>query len=391
MKGQRKSIVCVWLMVFWLCSIANAQLSPTAFTWSGGLSYTGGFLKGEYDLLFRLFDQPTGGNQLGLDCIRDNVDASDGFVRYVALDFGIDVFDGETRWLEISYRAPGEEVPHQTLDAPRKAVSRLYVPMTGGDVDFLSSLRVGSEGFARYAFDVSTPWAFIGLNGTGQNKMDSRAGITLENNGVPKWHIFNNAHDYDNLTIESGDPEADNIVKIGTTLSGRDAVFNGVVIGGDPTGVGYAATYTSIGVSSPGLNLRLQSPNGIYFHVDVDADETYGTALAIDPNGNVGIGTNRPAYKLDVEGAVQAREYYTGDIIFQKDGTKPVWRMYEDEAGLYVESLTTGQHYSVVLKEIGAEDGRTPELEALEAENERLKQRLDKLEARMATLTRQRR
>lgn len=387
MKGQRKSIVCVWLTVFWLGSIGNAQLSPTAFTWSGGLTYTGGFLKGEYDLLFRLFDQHTGGNQLGLDCIRDNVDASDGFVRYVELDFGIDVFDGETRWLEISYRAPGEEVPHQTLDAARKAVSRFYLPMTGGDVDFLSSLRIGSEGFARHALDVSSPWATIGVNGTGADMTTSRAGIKLENNGITKWHIYNEPSDGDSLTIDPGDPDAESMVKIRTTLSANKGVFSKVVIGGSSEELHYALAHETIGVSSPQFNLRLQSPNGIYFHVD--ADETYGTALAIDPNGNVGIGTYRPACMLDVKGTIQAREYRTGDIIFQKDGTKPVWRMYEDEAGLYVESLTTGKRYSVVLKAMSAEDDGNSTLEALEAENNKLKQRLERLEASMDALTRQ--
>jgi len=46
-----------------------------------------------------------------------------------------------------------------------------------------------------------------------------------------------------------------------------------------------------------------------------------------------------------------ASEFKTGDITFNKDG-KPVWRMFEDENGLYVESLTTGKIYSVMLKEI---------------------------------------
>ena len=59
-------------------------------------------------------------------------------------------------------------------------------------------------------------------------------------------------------------------------------------------------------------------------------------------NGNVGIGTISPGYKLDVEGYVQAYGYYTGDIIFQKDGQK-LWRMFEKPDALHTESLTTGQ------------------------------------------------
>jgi hypothetical protein len=33
---------------------------------------------------------------------------------------------------------------------------------------------------------------------------------------------------------------------------------------------------------------------------------------------------------------MQAHGYYTGDIVFQKDGNK-LWRMFEDEDGLYLK------------------------------------------------------
>ena len=337
-----------------------------------------GFLKGEYDLLFRLFDRHTEGNQLGLDWTQDNVDASDGFVHFIVLDFGIDVFDGETRWLEIAYRPAGEEGLYQTVDTPRQAIIRTYLSMTGRDGDFVSTLRVGSEGFARHALDVSSPWATIGVNGTGQNLLTRSAGIKLERNGVTKWHIYNYAYD-DTLYIDPDANEPENMVKVNTTLNAKNGIFGSVVIGGDPTGVGYALAHGTMGVTPPANNLRLQSPNGIYFHAN--ADEIPQTAVAIDPNGNVGIGTNSPAYKLAVRGTIQAREYRTGDIIFQKDGSKPVWRMYEDEAGLYVESLTTGNHYSVVLKEIDSDSNTKSRMEALADENVALRRRLEKLES----------
>jgi hypothetical protein len=377
MKLLPKTIVCVCVLL-WLCSTGNAQLSLTGFTWSGHVNVGDGVLLGEYDLLFKLFDHHTGGSQLGFDWTQDNVDVSDGFVRFVELDFGIDIFDGQTRWLEISYREVGTDMPYQTSDV-RKAIIRSYLPLMGGDGNIVSSLRVGSEGFARHALDVSSAWATIGINGTGQDSITGSAGIKLEKNGVTKWHIYNNASD-DTLRIYPGDDEAD-MVKVNTTLNAKNGILGSVVIGGDPTGIGYALSHGTVGVIPPANNLRLQSPNGIYFHVGVEPNEAYGTAIAIDPNGNVGVGTHRPAYKLDVVGTIRAREYLTGDIIFQKDGIKPVWRMYEDEAGLYVESLTTGKHYSVVLEEKDSKSDTKSRMEALEAENAELKIRLQKVES----------
>ena len=72
--------------------------------------------------------------------------------------------------------------------------------------------------------------------------------------------------------------------------------------------------------------------------------------------GTVGIGVENPNsnpdgltpdLKLDVAGTVRAdtvraQAFLTGDIKFHKDG-KLVWRMFEDEAGLYLESNTTGE------------------------------------------------
>jgi hypothetical protein len=70
----------------------------------------------------------------------------------------------------------------------------------------------------------------------------------------------------------------------------------------------------------------------------------------VKADGSIGIGTPDPEYKLDVEGTVQAHDFITGDITFRKDGKK-LWRMFEDEKGLYVENLSTGKTSKVFLEE----------------------------------------
>jgi len=88
---------------------------------------------------------------------------------------------------------------------------------------------------------------------------------------------------------------------------------------------------------------------------------------------------------------VQAYGYNTGDIIFQKDGKK-LWRMFEDEAGLYLENLNTGKIYSFVLREkdnaVNAvqKDNFGQVIKVLQAENQTLKERIEALERNIQQL-----
>jgi len=77
----------------------------------------------------------------------------------------------------------------------------------------------------------------------------------------------------------------------------------------------------------------------------------FDPGIFINSVQRVGIGTTNPQYKLDVEGDAQAHSWHTGDIYFQKDGEE-LWRMFEDEDGLYLESPKTGKVYKILMEEV---------------------------------------
>jgi hypothetical protein len=115
----------------------------------------------------------------------------------------------------------------------------------------------------------------------------------------------------------------------------------------DKPGIGFSETD-----GNENENYHLRVDNGT-LHIGTNNNNysAFGPKIAVQQDGNVGIGLTSPGYKLDVDGDIQAEAYHAGDIFFQKDGEK-LWRMFEDEQGLYVESLKTGKKYSFMLQEI---------------------------------------
>ena len=80
--------------------IASSQVSTT-FTYQGQLRLTGEPFTGMADLEFRLYDQLTGGAEIGSAQLRPDWPVEDGLFQ-VELDYGASAFDGSDRFLEIS-------------------------------------------------------------------------------------------------------------------------------------------------------------------------------------------------------------------------------------------------------------------------------------------------
>ena len=124
------------------------------FTYQGRLKQTGAPVTGDYDLEFRLYDDPDAGTQVGpTETLTDHPVTNGLFTA--PLDFGADAFDGDARWLQIVVEG-NTLTPRQKLTAAPYALFALGAPWSG--------LRGIPAGFDDGTDDVG--WALTGNAGT---------------------------------------------------------------------------------------------------------------------------------------------------------------------------------------------------------------------------------
>jgi microcystin-dependent protein len=91
----------------------------TAFSYQGRLVLGGAPASGNWDVQFKLYDAATGTNQVGSTVTKTNVPVNTGLFS-TTLDFG-EVFDGNSRWLDIAARTNGSVGGYTNL-TPRVAI-----------------------------------------------------------------------------------------------------------------------------------------------------------------------------------------------------------------------------------------------------------------------------
>ena len=143
-------------------------VTGTAFSYQGHLKDAGGPVTDTCDFEFDLFDEATGGIQIGTTVRASVVTVTDGlFTRQ--LDFG-EVFNGTERHLEISVRCPAESGAYSTL-SPRQEMTP--VP-----------------------YALALPGLYTQYNGTSSNIIagshenivsDGVGGGTISGGGAPNW------------------------------------------------------------------------------------------------------------------------------------------------------------------------------------------------------------
>lgn len=90
-----------------------------AFNYQGKLSDGSLPASGTYQMQFALFDDPTGTTQIGSTVTKNSVTVSSGIFS-VQLDFGVNAFPGDARYLEIAVKKVSE--PSYTTLTPRQPI-----------------------------------------------------------------------------------------------------------------------------------------------------------------------------------------------------------------------------------------------------------------------------
>src|SRR5437868_12482518 len=105
------SLLCVIVLALFSGHILGATTPPpaslsTAFTYQGQLRDTGLPANGSYDFTFSLFDGSNPQVQIGSTLTVNAVTVTNGLFT-VSLDFGLKVFTGQDRYLEVSVQTAG--------------------------------------------------------------------------------------------------------------------------------------------------------------------------------------------------------------------------------------------------------------------------------------------
>ncbi len=110
------------LILLFCCPCTEIRAQTTVVTFQGKLKDGGTQPTGQYDFTFKLYDLLSGGNQIGGDVVRNDVQVTEG-VFTVDIDFGSSPFTSDiARFLEISVRL-GTSAGGYTVLLPRQPLT----------------------------------------------------------------------------------------------------------------------------------------------------------------------------------------------------------------------------------------------------------------------------
>lgn len=173
MKTAKISTILVLALGLVICLPGTGKAAPmgTAFTYQGRLLDSNDVADGIYDFQFKLFDNlgilPNG--QVGKTLDVNDIDIIDGYFT-VVLDFGVDAFNGDARWLDIGVR-PGKSIdPNDyTKLFPRQELTPLPYSIYSGKAGDLLLPYSAVVSSAESAFLVRNTGLGKAIQGIGEN------------------------------------------------------------------------------------------------------------------------------------------------------------------------------------------------------------------------------
>jgi hypothetical protein len=119
-------------LAFGACAQGMAQSGSNVISYQGALRYQGQLANGAFDLRFRLLSAASGGSPVGSVIELDNVPVRGGQFA-TKLDFGVNVFNGQELFLELSTRL-GNSTGNYTTLAPTQEITAVPFAMLARSV-----------------------------------------------------------------------------------------------------------------------------------------------------------------------------------------------------------------------------------------------------------------
>jgi hypothetical protein len=244
----------------------------TSFTYQGQLESSGLPLDGTADVIFGLFDAAAGGTHLGNEQV-NNVTVEKGLFT-AGIDFGAATFNGDARWLEIAVRIPAGGGVFTVL-SPRQALTATPYALQTRGIFVDSTNRVG-------------------IGTTSPQKKLSIAG---------DMELGTHSGDYRHFRIGGGNCSG---FLYGSYPAWGDGIHMGYNYYADAAGIHKI-------IASDGQTSRLSLGYGYAALATGGTNQVPVNRLTVTTSGNVGLGTDGPAAKLEVRGNVKlgsSGQYY---------------------------------------------------------------------------------
>lgn len=271
-----------------VCAASAGFAQTTAFNYQGKLSDAGNPANGTYQMEFKLFDAPAGGNQIGATVSVNSVTVNQGIFD-AQLDFGAGAFPGADRFLEIAVRRNAGE-NYVTL-SPREQINTTPQAIRSRSAETAdNAVQLGGVAASEYPTTASISNTFINNEVSPLTKLG----------GAPQNASFN----------ISGDGIIGGVVGIGTTApeAGYKLDVGGRTVlrpGGSGGTIFFGTPNTETGMTITGTNRADLRFDGTIFSFTAGTGPGVpaNRGVVVNTSGEVGINSlPEPGLKLNIGG-----------------------------------------------------------------------------------------